>query len=69
LPDFFTLEVKTSLRLPDHRVEGRLYLVISNATDRANIGGYAYLLQNGVLGGKPDSLLPLIPTLGFSWSW
>lgn len=70
LRDFASLNVSIARtwQLPSSQLE--VYLDISNLSNRNNIGGYDYMLEEDEAWDRdPQDLLPLTPVLGVRWQW
>ena len=75
LPDYFSLDVHVARRFQLQRSELEIYLDLTNATQRKNIGGYRYersedpTVSNDGIMANDRKLLPAIPALGVTWNW
>lgn len=66
LPAFISLDAHVSRQIPVPRGRMEVYLDITNLTDRSNVGGYDYRLNDR---RKPQSMLPMLPVFGLTWRW
>lgn len=69
LPNYFSLDLNVGRHWTFARGELDLYLDLSNATMRNNVGGYRYEVEDGRVVRDPRTLLPAIPALGVTWTW
>ncbi len=69
LPAYFSLDLHAARRWVYAASTLELYIDLSNATFRENIGGTRYLQRDGELVGTDRTLLAGVPVLGISWTW
>ncbi|MEZ5553290.1 MAG: TonB-dependent receptor [Pseudomonadales bacterium] len=70
LKDFASIDVSIARiwQMQSSRLE--LYLDISNVSNRSNVGGFNYELdEDGDWQRDVQDLLPLVPVLGLRWEW
>lgn len=66
LPDHFSLDLHLGRVFRSAAGELELYLDISNATNRRNVGGFRYATDGTA---TKERLLPIVPAIGLSWHW
>jgi outer membrane receptor protein involved in Fe transport len=75
LPQFLSMDFRVSRTWEWPRQTFMVFLEVTNATNRENVGAYEYELKEDEENGgffviaEEETLLPLVPSLGFQWSF
>lgn len=69
LKSYFSIDASVSRIWRWQKSTLEAYVQISNLSNRSNVGGYDYSLDEAEWQGKARSLLPVLPVLGLKYAW
>ena len=75
LPDYLSLDIRIARHWRWQRQSLSVFLEVTNALDRTNVGGVEYDVEEGddepifMLEAADETLLPLVPSVGLRWQF